>query len=89
MTKITTFNGQMITPEFDILFLQVILPTTKSWNLEDDDDDDDNNGVGTQNSDSEEDPLDAFMKVKYLQRQYITFCAVFFKNVYRSNQFSE
>ena len=52
----------------------MILPTTKSWNLEDDDDDDDNNGVGTQNSDSEEDPLDAFMKVKYftLKHKYST-----------------
>ena len=72
----------------------MILPTTKSWNLEDDDDDDDNNGAGTQNSDSEEDPLDAFMKVKYLQPQYITFCAVLFflknhRHVYRSNHFSE
>ena len=64
----------------------MILPTTKSWNLEDDDDDDDNNGAGTQNSDSEEDPLDAFMKVWYFtsKHKYLTvifdFVQIYFLN---------
>lgn len=41
------------------------MPTSKSWNLEDDDDDDDVNLDGA-SSGSEEDPLDAFMKVMNL-----------------------
>lgn len=40
----------------------VIMPTAKSWNLEDDDEDDDETNAEKNDSDSEEDPLDAFMK---------------------------
>jgi len=39
------------------------MPTAKSWNLEDDDEDDDETNAEKNDSDSEEDPLDAFMKV--------------------------